>query len=94
MTEACWMLRKQPDAMQRLVANAGTGFLELLHISTEETSFIVSLLTKYSDLRPDIADACLVYLAEREGIDTIFTLDRRDFSVYRTGERKPFNLLP
>ena len=27
--------------------------------------------------------AALVYLAEREGVDTIFTLDARDFSAYR-----------
>jgi len=26
----------------------------------------------------------LLYLAEREGSDTVFTLDRRDFAVYRT----------
>jgi len=26
--------------------------------------------------------AALVYLAEREGVDTIFTLDPRDFSAY------------
>jgi hypothetical protein len=30
----------------------------------------------------DLADAMLVYLAGHEGIHTVFTLDRRDFSVY------------
>jgi hypothetical protein len=37
------------------------------------------LMAKYESLRPQLADAALAYLAEREGIDTIFTLDRRDF---------------
>jgi len=36
----------------------------------------------------------LVYLAEHEKIETIFTLDRRDFSVYRLGDKRSLNLLP
>jgi predicted nucleic acid-binding protein len=36
----------------------------------------------------------LVHLANRENIGTIFTLDRRDFSVYRTVRKKAFRLLP
>lgn len=31
----------------------------------------------------DLADAALVRIAERERITTIFTVNRRDFSVYR-----------
>jgi predicted nucleic acid-binding protein len=38
-------------------------------------------MKRYEDIRPHLADAALVYLPEREGIDTIFTLDRRDSSV-------------
>ena len=49
---------------------------------------------KYQDLRPQLADACLCYLAEREGIRTIFTLDRRDFSVIVDRQGKPFRRVP
>jgi hypothetical protein len=31
-----------------------------------------------------MADAAVMYIAEQEGIDTLFTLDRRNSSVYRT----------
>ena len=51
-------------------------------------------IEKYADLHPQLADVSLLYLAEREGISTIFTLDRRDFSVYRTKAGKPYKLLP
>jgi len=51
-------------------------------------------MAQYENLDPELADACLVYLAHRENIDTVFTLDRRDFSVYRTSVRKPFHLVP
>jgi predicted nucleic acid-binding protein len=51
-------------------------------------------MKEYEDIRPQLADAALVYLAEREGIDTIFTLDRRDFGVYRSARKRPFRIVP
>jgi len=36
----------------------------------------------------------LVYLATRENVRTIFTLDRRDFSVYRTGRKRALRIVP
>ena len=36
----------------------------------------------------------LLYLAEREQTDLIFTLDRRDFVVYRNSKGLGFRLLP
>ena len=35
------------------------------------------------DLPMDLADGALVRVAERERLRRIFTLDRRDFQVYR-----------
>jgi predicted nucleic acid-binding protein len=55
---------------------------------------IAALMKQYEDIRPQFADAALVYLAHREKIDTIFTLDRRDFSTYRNGRGRPFHLVP
>ena len=51
-------------------------------------------MKQYEDIRPQLADAALVYLAGREGIDTIFTLDRRDFAVYRSTHNRAFRILP
>jgi predicted nucleic acid-binding protein len=36
----------------------------------------------------DYADATLVLLAERLDTMRVFTLDRRDFGVYRVGRRR------
>jgi predicted nucleic acid-binding protein len=41
-----------------------------------------------------IADGALIYLAEREGIDTVFTLDRRGFLVYRLADGRSLRILP
>jgi predicted nucleic acid-binding protein len=38
-------------------------------------------MKKYASLQAQFTDAMLVHLANRENIETIFTLDRRDFSV-------------
>lgn len=53
------------------------------------------LCTKYSDQPMDLADACLVRLYEtaRDGAATILTVDRRDFSVYRTSKGKRLQCL-
>ena len=49
---------------------------------------------RYRKMGVQIADGALVYLAEREGIENVFTLDRRDFSVYRLGNGRSLRILP
>lgn len=51
-------------------------------------------MNRYKSLSPQLADLSLVHLAQREGLETVFTLDRRDFSVYRRKGRAGFHLLP
>ena len=52
------------------------------------------LMKKYANRPMDLADAALLRVAEREGIGKIFTVDRRDFSVYRLHGRIRPTLLP
>jgi predicted nucleic acid-binding protein len=66
----------------------------LAHLSGTEAVPISKILSRYAGLRPQLADASLVYLAERENINTIFTLDRRDFVVYRTTRKRAFRIIP
>jgi len=51
-------------------------------------------MEKYADRPMDLADAALIRVAEREGIGKFFTVDRRDFSVYRLNNRTRPILLP
>ncbi len=60
------------------------GVFEMAELGPRAIEPIAKILARYEDLRPQLADASLLYLAERENIGTIFMLDRRDFSVYRT----------
>lgn len=94
ITEAAWLLRAHPKAIQQLLRSIDSGFLELLSLAGTEATAIAKVVKRYEDMRPQLADAALVYLADREGIDTIFTLDRRDFSVYRSARKRPFRIVP
>ena len=94
ITEAAWLLRHSRRAIQQLLSSMDMGFLELLPLAGYEAKAIASLMKKYESVRPQLADASLVYLAGREQIGTIFTLDRRDFSIYRTGRKRSFRILP
>lgn len=42
----------------------------------------------------DFADATLVYLAKREGLTTVFTVDHDDFETYRMEGRRRFRVVP
>ncbi len=94
ITETVWLLRRYPGADQQLLGSIGEGFLAMLPLASSEAKGIAAVMKRYEDIRPQLADAALVYLADREGIDTIFTLDRRDFLVYRSGRKRAFRLLP
>jgi predicted nucleic acid-binding protein len=94
ITEAAWLLRGSPRAVQRLLGSIDGGFLELLPLAGSEAEAIAAVMKRYEDIRPQLADSVLVYLANREQIDTIFTLDQRDFSIYRSGRKRSFRIVP
>jgi uncharacterized protein len=69
-------------------------FLTLLPLAEPDAPQIASLMQKYADQQMQLADAAIVHLADRENVATIFTLDRRDFSIYRRANGTPFDLIP
>lgn len=94
LTEAAYLLRQFPDAVAKLLEGLDTGFLELLPLDESDAPAIREILMTYRDQDFQLADASLMHLAEREDISTVFTLDRRDFNVYRTQSIAALKLLP
>ena len=70
------------------------GVVELLTLDGRDMSRARDSMKKYKDLPMDLADAALVAVAEREKIRRIFTLDRRDFEIYRPAKLGRFIILP
>lgn len=94
LTEALWLVRHNPAAIAGLFRGFSEGLWELVPLDREALPPLEEFLKRYRKLQCQIADACLVHLAEREKIDTVFTLDRRDFSVYRTAKNRRLNIIP
>lgn len=69
------------------------GALVVCNIEQDELLSMRQMMEKYGDLPMDLADASLLYLANREGIQQIISIDS-DFDVYRTLKKQPLkNLL-
>ena len=66
------------------------GGIALLDIDPEGARAMLALLEKYCDRPMDLADASLVVLADRIGVDEILTTDRADFDVYRLSAGRRF----
>jgi uncharacterized protein len=94
ITEIAWLLRRDSNAIQQLLGSIDIGLFEMLTLTTADAKPISLIMKKYRDIRIQLADASLVHLASRDGVDTVFTLDRRDFSVYRLPRGKTFRILP
>lgn len=71
-----------------------TGAVEILPIGIDDVPRMKELMRKYRDLPMDLADATLVRVAERERLRQIFTLDRRDFQIYKPSRIGRFIIFP
>jgi predicted nucleic acid-binding protein len=94
LTEAAWMLRQRPEAVAKLYRGVADGVFRILPLADDDLREIERLHVRYANLTPQLADLSLLHLAEREGLDTVFTIDRRDFTVFRLKGRKRLRLLP
>jgi predicted nucleic acid-binding protein len=93
VTEAMYLLGswRAQDALWELMESAK---VDLLPLGAGDSARMRELMRKYRDLPMDLADAALVTIAERERIGRIFTVDRRDFEVYRPAGLGRFSLIP
>jgi uncharacterized protein len=95
ITEAAYLLnRYDSNLVHQLFAACRDGVYELLPLDSTDIGQIDRVIAKYQDLCLDFADAALMHLAQRESIELVFTLDRRDFSLFRTSNGKHLTLLP
>lgn len=68
------------------------GGIEVYDISQTEISNIIIMMEKYIDVPMDLADATLMYIANKENIKNIVSIDS-DFDIYRTLKKQSLNNL-
>jgi predicted nucleic acid-binding protein len=93
-TEAMYLLGFSGAAQQLLWEILESDSLWMADLQEQDYPRLRQLMRKYSDLPMDLADAALVRVAEREHISRIFTIDRRDFEVYRPTGIRRFAIVP
>ena len=93
MAESCYLVRNLPGAPEAIIANVSEGIFQIPFQLSRESVGVGSILRKYRDRAIDLADACLIHLANEFETGDIFTLDK-DFQIYRWGRNKGFRLLP
>jgi hypothetical protein len=94
LTEAMYLLNFSWEAQSALWEMVEAGAVEILPLGNNDIPRMKELMRKYRDLPMDLADAALVRVAERERLRRIFTLDRRDFQIYRPSRLGRFAIVP
>jgi len=93
IAESCYLLRSLAGASEAVVENVAAGIFQIPFQLSQEAAAVQQVLRKYRDRRIDLADSCLIHLADEFGTGDILTLDG-DFSIYRWGRNKAFLVLP
>ncbi|WP_029778403.1 type II toxin-antitoxin system VapC family toxin [Leptospira interrogans] len=83
VTEVVYLLSFSIDAQSDFLKWIERGSIQILDIQLEDLRYIKTRMKKYSDLSMDLADASLMCIAERQGIERIISIDS-DFSIYKT----------
>jgi len=94
VAEAAWLLRKRPDTLQKLFHSFDGGLFALLTLDATDLPAIAAMMKRYESSGLQFADAALAHLADRENIRSVFTTDRRDFSIIRLKRNRTLKLLP
>jgi len=94
LTEASHLLGGVPGGRRACLDFFLAGGAVLVPSTLQSLRRCRELVGAYADLPMDFADATLVVLAEALGTSRVFTMDPKDFSVYRIHGRKGFRIVP
>ena len=81
-------------AARRLLDEVIRGAYRLEPFDTNDIERAAAIIDRYRDLDLGLADASIVVLAERHGIDSVVTLHERRFRAVLGPGGRPFRILP
>jgi predicted nucleic acid-binding protein len=83
VTEVIYLLSYSNEAQSDFLEWIERGSIQILDLNIEDLRYIKNRMRKYSDLPMDLADASLMCISERNGIERIISIDS-DFTIYKT----------
>lgn len=94
--EACYLLNSclGPFAETAFLVALNNREMSVEPVTGPDMARTVAILKQYADANIGFVDASLVAVAERLGINTILTTDRRHFSLIKPAHCSAFTLLP
>ena len=94
--ETCYLLHRWLGhaVMRAFIHNLQDPIWQIEQVQPHDWARVNELLNQYADARLDLVDATLVAAAERLNIETILTLDQRDFRLIRPQHVEYFSILP
>jgi predicted nucleic acid-binding protein len=92
IAESCYLMRRIAGAPQAILENIRVGLFQIPFDLSQSAAEVERLMHKYRSVPMDLADACLVYMANEYETGDILTLDG-DFKVYRWGAKRVFQNL-
>lgn len=94
LTECFYLLNFSWEVQDSLWLFIQRGGTEIYPLEKELFIRCRELMKQYRDLPMDLADASLLVLADILGVSKIFTLDHKDFSIYRLKQKRRLTLIP
>lgn len=94
--ETCYLLHRWLGhaVMRAFIQNLQDPIWQIEQMQPQDWARVNELLNQYADARLDLVDATLAAAAERLNIETILTLDKRDFRLIRPKHVDYFSILP
>lgn len=96
LPEVTYLLQNRlgPDAEADFVRSIATQQLEVEALELNDVARAAELMADYRDLPLGFVDASIVAMAERLGVRSVLTTDRRHFSVVRPKHVSALRLEP
>jgi len=88
------MTRRGHHVMRSFIRELQQPIWNVTNLDITDLARVSELLEEYQDAKLDFADASIVTIAERLNVETILTLDRRDFYMIRPLHTSYFTVLP
>jgi len=96
LPEVFYMLARRASyksAIKLFESLRGSAF-DVEALSAEDMARMQAIMTQYQDNYFDFVDTAIMALSERLNIKEVYTLDRRDFSIFRPKHCPHLRLLP